>query len=110
MNTQCSRRRFLQVSGAAMMLPMGLALISSRVRAAELANLEETDPTAVALGYKHDSNKVDGAKYPSHNTTQVCSGCTLIQGTDGDAWRPCGIFPGKTVNANGWCAAFAAKA
>ena len=42
--------------------------------------------------------------------TQACANCKLVQGADADAWRPCSIFPGKTVNAKGWCAAYAAKA
>ena len=104
-----SRRRFLVASGAALAAPMGLALVSARVQAAELPHLDEADPTASALGYKHDASKVDAAKYPAHKPTQVCSGCSLVQGAAADAWRPCGIFPGKAVNAKGWCAAFAAK-
>ena len=106
---RCSRRRFLMSSGAALLVPMGMVLIANRVQAAELPRLEETDPIGVALGYKHDTTKVDAAKYPTHKPAQICSGCSLIQGADADAWRPCGIFPGKAVNAKGWCAAFAAK-
>ncbi|MDH5620575.1 MAG: high-potential iron-sulfur protein [Gammaproteobacteria bacterium] len=33
-----------------------------------------------------------------------------MQGNDGDEWRPCQIFPGKVVNAAGWCSVWAAKA
>ncbi|MEF1220553.1 high-potential iron-sulfur protein [Photobacterium damselae] len=39
----------------------------------------------------------------------MCANCALIQGKDGDEWRPCAIFPGKLVNANGWCSAYAPK-
>lgn len=109
MKTQISRRRFLATSGAALLAPMGLSLIANRVAAAELPHLDEADPTAAALGYKNDATKVDAAKYPAHKAGQVCSGCSLVQGAATDAWRPCGIFPGKAVNAKGWCAAFAAK-
>ena len=35
---------------------------------------------------------------------------SLIQGNDGDAWRPCQIFPGKAVAAAGWCSVWAPKA
>jgi High potential iron-sulfur protein len=109
MNKQLSRRYFLAASGAALIAPLGLALVSTRVQAAELPHLDEADATAAALGYKHDTAKVDAAKYPSHKPAQVCAGCSLVQGAATDAWRPCGIFPGKAVNAKGWCAAFAAK-
>ncbi|MBT8100786.1 MAG: high-potential iron-sulfur protein, partial [Gammaproteobacteria bacterium] len=40
---------------------------------------------------------------------QTCANCALIQGNDGDEWRPCQIFPGKVVNANGWCSVWAPK-
>jgi hypothetical protein len=109
MNKQISRRHFLMRTGAMMLVPMGLAVVAHRVQAAELPHLEETDPTAAALGYKHDTSKVDAAKYPNHKPAQVCMGCSLVQGTDAEAWRPCGIFPGKAVASKGWCAAFAAK-
>ncbi|MDP2532896.1 high-potential iron-sulfur protein [Photobacterium damselae subsp. piscicida] len=39
----------------------------------------------------------------------MCANCALIQGKDGDEWRPCAIFPDKLVNANGWCSAYAPK-
>jgi hypothetical protein len=32
-----------------------------------------------------------------------------IQGEDGAEWRPCNLFPGKSVHAAGWCSAWAAK-
>ncbi|MDZ4814216.1 MAG: high-potential iron-sulfur protein [Pseudomonadota bacterium] len=109
MNKHISRRHFLATSGAALLAPMSLALVSARVQAAELPHLDEADATAAALGYRHDSTKVVAAKYPAHKPTQLCSGCTLVQGAATDVWRGCGIFPGKSVNTKGWCAAFAAK-
>jgi len=109
MNIRTTRRHFLKASGTALLLPLGLSAVATRVAAAELPHLEETDPTAAALGYRHDSTKVDAAKYPAHKPAQVCAGCSLVQGTPAEAWRPCGIFPGKAVNAKGWCAAFAAR-
>jgi hypothetical protein len=109
MNKTLSRRHFLAASGVTFLAPMGLMLVAARVQAAELPHLDEADPTAAALGYKHDTTKVDPAKYPSHKPAQICAGCSLVQGAVTDAWRPCGIFPGKAVNAKGWCAAFAAK-
>ncbi|WP_305809871.1 high-potential iron-sulfur protein [Photobacterium kishitanii] len=29
--------------------------------------------------------------------------------TSSSDWQPCAIFPGKTVNINGWCSAYAPK-
>ncbi len=71
--------------------------------------LEETDPVAMALGYKEDTTKVDAAKYPLHTAEQKCSGCALYTGKPGEATGPCTAFGGKIVTANGWCAAFAKK-
>ena len=75
-----------------------------------LPKLDEANPQAVALGYKHDSTAVDGAKYPKHEASQICSGCTLYQGKEGNEWGPCGIFPGTEVMAKGWCSAYVPKA
>ncbi|MGH7262243.1 MAG: high-potential iron-sulfur protein, partial [Nitrospiraceae bacterium] len=41
---------------------------------------------------------------------QDCASCQLFQGKPGDAWGPCPIFPGKNVNAKGWCSAYIKKA
>lgn len=90
-----SRRRFLKLSGGVVGLSVGG--ISLKAFAAEQVDPES--PQAKALQYVHKSVK-DG---------QNCANCVLIQGADGDAWRPCGIFPGKLVNSEGWCAAWAKK-
>jgi hypothetical protein len=78
-------------------------------RAADLPHLDEADPTASALGSKHDSTQVDQTKFPKHAPTQLCSNCNLVQSQAGE-WRPCAIFPGKAVSEKGWCAAWVAKA
>lgn len=87
------------------------ALAASRVSAQAAApKLEESDPQAVALGYKADATKVDKAKYPQHATAQACNGCNFFQGKPTDAMAPCQLFAGKQVAAKGWCTAFAKKA
>ncbi len=84
-------------------------VVAPEVLAQAGVELSETDPTAAALGYKADSSKVDAAKYPNHKPAQACSNCNLVQGKAGDALRPCAIFPGKLVQAKGWCAAYVAS-
>jgi len=87
------------------------ALAASRVAAQAAAPvLSETDPQAVALGYKADNTKVDKAKYPQHAATQMCSGCNFFQGKPTDAMAPCQLFAGKQVAGKGWCSAWAKKA
>ena len=75
-----------------------------------LPKLEESDPQATGLGYKHDTTQVDAAKFAQHNPEQKCLNCSLYTGKDGDAWGPCAIFPGKEVAAEGWCSAYNPKA
>ena len=72
-------------------------------------HLDEKDPLAVAMGYVHDGKKVDASKTPQYKPGSLCSNCLQIQGKDGEEWRPCNIFPGKSVNANGWCKVWVKK-
>ncbi len=74
------------------------------------AMLSETDPQAVALGYKADTTKVDKAKFPKHEPSQICGNCQLYQGKPADAAGPCPLFAGKNVAKNGWCSAWVKKA
>jgi hypothetical protein len=105
MNT---RRHFLLKLVASAGTP---ALLCSQAfgQAPPPGKLEETDPIAVALGYKEDTTKVDAAKYPQHKPEQRCSGCALYTGKPGDASGPCTPVGGKIVTAGGWCVAFVPK-
>lgn len=76
---------------------------------ADLPRVSEAEPLAVALGYRHDATQIDRAKYPRFEVGQVCRNCIQWKGGDADEWGPCGIFPGKLVNANGWCSTYARK-
>jgi len=102
-----SRRAFVMTVVAG-----GSALATSRVvaQAAAAPVLAETDPQAVALGYKADNTKVDKAKYPQHAAGQMCGGCNFFQGKPTDAMAPCQLFAGKQVSSKGWCTAYAKKA
>ncbi|HEY6281478.1 MAG TPA: high-potential iron-sulfur protein [Burkholderiales bacterium] len=72
--------------------------------------VDENDPTAQSLGYKNDATKADKAKFPKYAAGQACANCQLFQGKPGDESGPCPIFPGKVVNAKGWCSAYIKKA
>ncbi len=91
-----NRRDFLKYTGGSL---IGMTLGGVALRANAQEKLSEDDPTAVALKYVHES-KVEGS---------YCKNCMYIQGEDGADWRPCGIFPGKVVSANGWCSAWLKK-
>jgi hypothetical protein len=101
-----SRRTFMFQIAAT-----GTALAASRaVQAQAGPALAETDPQAVALGYKEDTTKVDAKKFPKHEAAQKCSTCALFQGKAADAAGGCPLFAGKQVKGNGWCSAWAKKA
>jgi len=103
---QLSRRSFIGIGTVA----LGAALAGTSFRAVAQARLDEADAQAVALGYRHDTTKVDLKKFPKHTADQKCSNCQLFQGKAGEAWGACTIFPGKQVAANGWCSAWVKKA
>ena len=86
------------------------AIAASQVMAQGAALVSETDPTAVSLGYKADSSKVDPKKYPAHTATQHCGNCALFQGKPTDAAGPCPLYAGKQVSSKGWCSGYAPKA
>lgn len=69
--------------------------------------VDEASETAVALGYKHDTTKVDAAKYPKHQNSQTCANCQFWQGKPTDPWGGCSMFGRKAQVANkGWCVAW----
>jgi High potential iron-sulfur protein len=81
-------------------------------KAAAYANLPHVTPTdqvAVALSYHEDAKTVEAAKFPTYKPEQHCGNCLQLGGNDGDPWRPCNLFPGKLVNAGGWCKVYVKK-
>lgn len=99
-----TRRTFLLVS-----LPAAALLLGARA-SAQPARLEESDPVAISLGYRHDAAKVDAKKFPSYVAGRNCANCQLFQAKGGEEWAPCTAVGGKLVNAKGWCAAWVKKA
>jgi hypothetical protein len=131
-----TRRRFLKLmGGSAVLIPMAgltgcsgdkaapaqaqtptaaapapVAPPAAAPAATDLVRLAEDEPAAVALGYRHDAAQVDAGKYPRWAAGQTCSNCIQYRGEAGEPWGGCGLFPGKLVNAGGWCNGYAAKA
>lgn len=106
-----TRRDFITlIAGGIAAIPVLNLVGTLRAEAQELPHVDEAnDPTAKALQYVHDATKaarVDKAGTPAAN--QNCANCQLIQSDSGD-WRPCALFPGKAVNANGWCLSWTPK-
>jgi high potential iron-sulfur protein len=105
--SKIARRQFLQLS--AVTAAGFLIRPGQEAQAQDMPKLEESDPLAQAMKYVHDASTVDPASRSNPAAKQICANCALIQGEDGQAWRPCQIFPGKLVNADGWCTVWAPK-
>jgi hypothetical protein len=86
-----------------------LAPRRSALAAGGLPKLSVNDPAAVAVGYVEDAALVDPKKFPAYVKGSNCENCLQLQGTAGDAYRPCTLFKGKVVAAAGWCSAWTAE-
>lgn len=96
-------KNFLLAAGAAGLLP------ARRSFGAELPHLDVKDPAAVSQGYVEDVARVDLKKFPKFATGSSCENCLLLQGKQGEPYRPCDLFPGKSVAAKGWCSGWSAE-
>jgi len=101
-----SRRAFIENS-VIVIATVGVSVLAPAEAAAPM--LSESDPTAVALGYKANASTVDKAKFPQYMAGQACASCALYQGAAGAASGPCTIYAGKLVSSTGWCASYAKK-
>lgn len=110
-DTVNSRRRFIRIAVVGMAAaPFAGALPRLARSQSELPHLAEDDPTAIALGYKHDVANVDKEKYKAqYKEGDDCLNCAFFTEVPGSEWGPCTLFPGKSVHANGWCAGHAVK-
>jgi len=72
--------------------------------AAPAERVSEKDSLAVALGYVADASRVDRKANPTYQAGASCSSCSWYQGKPGEGGGgPCTFFPGKLVDAHGWC-------
>ena len=86
----------------------GLILLPLRGRSRPAAErVAEDDALARALGYRHDATTVDTTLWPKRagveGAAQLCANCRFLSGKAGDEWRPCALFEGRLVSADGWC-------
>jgi hypothetical protein len=75
---------------------------------AQAKKLVETDPDAVALGYKEDSANVDGKKFPKHQPSQNCTNCMIWRNKGADAGS-CSVFGNRSLSGKGWCSQWVKK-
>lgn len=99
-NKELNRRSFMKLSGVA---AAGMALIPvCHLEAAEpaaQAKVSPDEPQAKALGYVEKSPLAGN----------ICGNCLQSKGDAGAQWVGCNIFPGKQVNAGGWCKVWSKK-
>jgi len=92
---------------------VNLVGMAAAAQAADLPHVDPaTDPTAIALKYVHDAAEADraaAARPGKPPEEQDCANCQFIGAGEGE-WLPCSLFPGKAVNANGWCVSWTLKA
>jgi len=106
--SKIARRKFIQLSAVA---AAGCFMQPGReVQAGDMPQLSVDDPMAQAMKYTHDASTVDPSARNNPAPEQTCANCALVQGSDGEEWRPCQIFPGKVVAAAGWCSVWSPKA
>ena len=102
-----NRRALLK--GLAAATAVASSLSSRRSESAELPRLDVKDPAATAVGYVENANQVDAKKYPAYVKGSNCANCSLLQGAPGADYRPCQLFPGKSVSIHGWCSGWSAE-
>jgi len=101
---QPARRKFLNtVALSAVVVPLAGMGMMRGANAAGLPHLKPSDPTAKALSYVEDAT---ASKSPTYKKGDACDVCALYQGDRKAAWGPCAVFPGKDVDAKGWCTSF----
>ena len=98
---QVTRRAIVKNLSAAAL--MSGALPARPSLCAEPVRLDVKDPAAIALGYVLNVAQVDSKKYPQYVQGSSCENCLQLQGSAGNTYRPCSLFPGKLVSVSGWC-------
>jgi hypothetical protein len=98
---EATRRDFIKLT----VTGLAAATLASGA-SAEAQMLSEEDPTAKALKYVADATKATART----DQAATCANCLQFKGVPGAADGPCGLFPGKSVSAGGWCSAWAKKA
>jgi high potential iron-sulfur protein len=92
-----SRRQLLR--GVA--VGLSLAPLAAPVLPAEPPLISESDPAAKAVHYVEDARRASGA-----TDGALCASCSLYSGAAGADRGSCTLFPGKLVQAAGWCSSW----
>jgi hypothetical protein len=112
-----TRRRMLQVAAlftpavitGCATLPLDMDDMDDMENMAGEPLVQSGDPVARAVLYYPNSGDVP-ADHPlavTHKPEQNCAQCVHVRGAAGDGARECPVFPGRRVNAAGWCSVWA---
>lgn len=71
--------------------------------------IEENEPKAVSLGYRHDTAQVDKKRFPKHSASEKCNNCMAFLGKPSDAWAECDLLADRLVANAGWCSSYVKK-
>lgn len=107
--TKFTRREILQVAALTPVAITGCATVQEPELPNKLPTVRAEDPVARALLYYPSSGDVP-ADHPlakTHKPEQKCADCVHARGKDGDDPRRCPMFPGRLINADGWCSVWA---
>jgi High potential iron-sulfur protein len=109
MTDNIHRRTFIRAAllGAAGIPAAGM--LREVQAAAASPMLDPNDPMARALGYVVDASSVDAKANLTFKAGQHCGNCVQFQGKATDKTAACPIYPGKQVEATGWCKVWAQK-
>lgn len=100
-----SRRRFLKVAAGTTAAAVVMGGLPRFAKAADLPHVTDADPTAKALDYTENAA---ASKNPKHKPGDDCTNCQFYSGGP-TGYGPCQLFPGKSVNAKGWCVSHTPK-
>lgn len=108
-DSRLDRRTLLKNAIVGLAALPAAGLVREAAAQGSVPHLDEKDSLATAMGYVHDASTLDANKVPQYKPGAKCENCVQLVGKEGDEWRPCNLFPGKLVNANGWCKVWVIK-
>ena len=102
-----SRRLLLQTVVVAPVAMTGCATTVTEEEGPPL--VQAADPVARSLAYFPDTQDVpaDNPQAATHDVNQKCANCVHSRGSAGPGRIVCPTFPGRVVNADGWCSLWA---
>ena len=95
-----------------LLLPVaaGLGCLRAVTVHAQTVKVDEGEPKATAIGYRHDSAKIDGVRYPKHDASQRCHNClAFAPEKPTDEWGECDLMSDRLVHRDGWCSSYKKK-